>query len=140
AEAYGLWRDTIEAAPEKMYQEILERFRWGKNFSGPDYVAAWAKLDALRERYYALTAGYDAVIMPSSPITPPEIARLEADHDYYVTRNLLALRNTRVGNLMGSASLTIPTGEPSCGFMMVTPPNSEERLLRLGAAVEQALA
>ena len=140
AEAYGLWRDTIEAAPEKMYQEILERFRSGRDYSGPDYVAAWAKLDALRDRYYELTAGYDAVIMPSSPITPPEIARLESDHDYYVTRNLMALRNTRVGNLMGSASLTIPTGEPSCGFMMVTPPNSEERLLRLGAAVEQALA
>ena len=63
-----------------------------------------------------------------------------SDHDYYVTENLLSLRNTRVGNLMGAASLTLPTGVPSTGIMFVTPPNSEEFLLRLGAAAEAALA
>ena len=79
-------------------------------------------------------------MIPSCPILPPNAARLDNEDAYFKRANLMALRNTRVGNLMGSASLTIPTGEPSCGFMMVTPPNSEERLLRLGAAVEQALA
>ncbi|MEM9351200.1 MAG: amidase family protein [Pseudomonadota bacterium] len=138
-EAYGLWKDVIEAAPDKMYAEILERFRGGADVSAPDYVAAWAKLETLRREYYAATAGFDAVIMPASPILPPEIARLESEHSYYVERNLLALRNTRIGNLMGSASLSLPTGVPSCGFMLVTPPMSEERLLRLGAAVERAL-
>ncbi|MEO0634733.1 MAG: amidase family protein, partial [Pseudomonadota bacterium] len=29
-EVYGLWRDVIEAQPEAMYVEILERFRLGK--------------------------------------------------------------------------------------------------------------
>ena len=138
-EAYGLWKDVIEAAPEKMFGEILERFRGGADTSAPDYVAAWARLGELRETFYEETAAFDAVIMPSSPILPPEIARLESDHDYYVERNLLALRNTRIGNLMGSASLTLPTGTASCGFMMVCPPMSEERMLRLGAAVENAL-
>ncbi|MEM6275761.1 MAG: amidase family protein, partial [Pseudomonadota bacterium] len=138
-EAYGLWHDVIEAAPEKMFPEILERFRLGRDVSAADYVAGWARLEELRDAYYAATAGYDAVLMPSCPIMPPELARLETDHDYYVSRNLLALRNTRVANLMGAASLTLPTHEPSCGFMLVTPPNTEERLLRLGAAVEKAL-
>ena len=138
-EAYGLWKDVIEAAPEKMFAEILERFRGGADVSAPDYIAAWARLSEIREAFSSETAGFDAVIMPSSPILPPEIARLESDHDYYVERNLLALRNTRVGNLMGSASLTLPTGTPSCGFMLVCPPMGEERMLRLGAAVENAL-
>ncbi|MEM1237887.1 MAG: amidase family protein [Pseudomonadota bacterium] len=138
-EAYGLWKDVIEAAPDKMFAEILERFRGGATVSAPDYIAASARLEALRGEYYAQTAGFDAVIMPSSPILPPEIARLVSDHEYYVERNLLALRNTRVGNLMGSASLTLPTGVPSCGFMLVGPPQSEERLLRIGTAVEAAL-
>lgn len=139
AEAYGLWRDVIEANPDAMYHEILARFRLGKKHSGPDYVAAWAKLEAARAAYDAAVAGYDAVLLPTAPILPPELARLEADHEYYVTENLLALRNTRIGNLMGVCALTLPTDTPSCGCMMMCPPDMEEQLLRLGAAVEQAL-
>lgn len=138
-EAYGLWRDVIEAEPEKMYAEILMRFRLGKNHTGPDYVAAWAKLDALRAAYDAATASYDAVLAPTAPILPPSLSRLEEDHDFYLSENLLALRNTRIGNLMGLCGLTLPTGTPSCGLMMLAPPDMEEHLLRLGAAVEEAL-
>ncbi|MEO0486497.1 MAG: amidase family protein [Pseudomonadota bacterium] len=138
-EAYGLWKDVIEAAPHKMYAEILERFRGGAAVSAPDYVAGWARLEALRGAYHEAVAGFDAVILPASPILPPNIARLESDHAYYVERNLLALRNTRIGNLMGSAALTLPTGVPSCGFMLMAPPMGEARLLRLGAAVERVL-
>lgn len=138
-EAYGLWRDVIEANPDRMYEEILMRFRLGKNHTGPDYVAAWAKLDALRAAYDAATAGYDAVLAPTAPILPPDLARLEEDHDFYLTENLLALRNTRIGNLMGLCGLTLPTDTPSCGLMMLCPPNMEEHLLRLGIAAEEAL-
>ena len=139
AEAYGLWRDVIEAQPEAMYDQILERFRSGKDVSGPDYVAAWAKLDAVRAEWDAATAGFDAVLAPTAPILPPNVARLDSDHDYYVTENLLALRNTRVGNLMGLCALSLPTGVPSCGIMLMGKPNLEEALLRLGAAAEAAL-
>lgn len=138
-EAYGLWRDAIEANPDALFHEILDRFRLGKGFSGPDYVAAWAKLDDLRIGYQKATAGLDAVLLPTAPIMPPNRARLDADHDYYVSENLMALRNTRIGNLMGLSSLTLPTGTASCGLMMLTHPGTEERLLRLGAAVEELL-
>ncbi len=140
AEAYGTWRDEIEAAPEKMFPEILERFRAGRNFSGPDYVAAWQKLDGLRAAFWNAVAGFDALICPSSPILPPNADRLMNDSDYYVTENLLALRNTRIGNLMGACSLTLPTSVKSAGIMFTAPPMDEERLLRLGAAAEAALA
>ncbi len=139
-EAYGTWKDVIEANPDAMFEEILSRFRSGANVSAPDYVAAWQQLDQLRLGYYEITSGYDAVLLPSSPILPPNIDRLTKDHDYYVTENILALRNTRVGNLMGSCSLTLPTGFLSCGLMMLCPPMQEHNLLRLGAAVENALA
>ena len=139
-EAYGLWKDVIEANPDRMYEEILMRFRLGKNHSGPDYVAAWEKLEKLRQGYLEATAGYDAVLAPTAPILPPELARLEAEHDFYLSENLLALRNTRIGNLMGLAALTLPTDTPSCGLMLLCPPHMEERVLRIGAAVEEALA
>ena len=139
-EAYGLWRDVIEANPEAMYPEILERFRAGKAHSGPDYVAAWSRLKACRSTWDAATAGFDAVLAPTAPILPPDLDRLMNDHDYYVTENLLALRNTRIGNLMGLAALSLPTTIPSCGLMMLGYPGSEEVLLRLGAAAEAVLA
>jgi aspartyl-tRNA(Asn)/glutamyl-tRNA(Gln) amidotransferase subunit A len=139
-EAYATWRDQIEAQPGLMFAEIRERFRSGKQFSGVEFIRAWQRLRALRAEYHRRTAGFDAVLLPTSPILPPNLDRLETDSDYYVTENLLALRNTRVGNLMGSAGLSLPTNVPSAGLMMLTPPGSEHRLLRLGAAAERALA
>ncbi len=139
-EAYGVWRTEIEAAPEKMFSEILARFRGGRDVSGAEFVAAWRRLEDLRRDYLAATAGYDAVILPTCPILPPEMARLESDSAYYGRRNLMTLRNTRIGNLMGLPGLTLPTGVPSAGLLMQTPPRTERRLLRLGAAAERALA
>ncbi|UWQ37109.1 amidase [Leisingera aquaemixtae] len=139
-EAYGLWKDVIEAAPQLMYAEILERFRTGAQFSGPDYVAAWAKLEQCRMAWDQAVAGFDAVLSPASPNLPPNLDRLQSDHDYYVQSNLLALRNTRVGNLMGLCALSLPTGTPSCGLQVLGQPDCEEALLRTGAAIEAALA
>lgn len=130
----------IEAAPHLMFPEILERFRSGKTFSGPDYVAAWAKLEQIRMEWDQATAGFDGILCPASPILPPNMQRLQDDHDYYVRSNLMALRNTRIGNLMGLCGLSLPTGVPSCGLQILGQPDCEEALLRVGAAVEQALA
>jgi aspartyl-tRNA(Asn)/glutamyl-tRNA(Gln) amidotransferase subunit A len=140
SEAYGTWGDVIEAAPDKMFPPILERFRSGKDFLAADYVAAWHKLDALREIWAARVAGYDAVLMPTAPNLPPDAARLMNDDDYYVTENLLALRNTRVGNLMGLCAVTLPTSVPSCGIMLCGQAFGEEKLLRVAKAAETALA
>ena len=139
ADAYGTWREAIEAAPEKMFDQILDRFRYGAQVSGPDYVSGWQKLDALRKEWASEVSGYDAVILPTAPSLPPNIERLASDADYYTTENLLALRNTRIGNLLGVSALTLLTGVPATGIMFMTPPMAE-RLLRLGAAAEHALA
>jgi len=139
AEAYGLWRDVIEATPEKMFDEILARFRLGKDVSGPDYVALWARLTAIRAAYDAAAAKFDAVLVPTAPILPPNMERLATDSDYYVTENLLALRNTRIGNLMGLCGLTVPTGTPSCGLQLMGAPGQDRRILRLGAAAAKVL-
>ncbi len=139
-EAYGIWKDLIEAQPGKMFPQILERFRAGGKFLGADFVKAWRDLEVLRAEWIKATAGYDAVILPTVPSLPPKTDRLGREQSYYVNENLMALHNTRLGNLMGLASLTLPTRTPSAGFMLMTPPMTENRLLKLGAAVEGALA
>ena len=139
AEAYGLWRDVIEANPDAMFDQIRERFRSGRTFSGPDYVAAWARLHEIRKAWMRATAGFDAVVCPTAPNLPPDLERLMRDHDYYVNENLLTLRNTRIGSLMGVCALSLPTGAPSCGLQLLGRAGGEEALLRIGAAAEAAL-
>lgn len=139
-EAYGTWRTTIEAAPEKMFAPILDRFRGGAEALASDLIAARQVLARCQAAYFAATAGFDAVVTPSAANLPPDHERLMTDDDYYVTENLLTLRNTRIGNLMGGCALTLPTGVPSCGIQLLAPPMAEERLLRIGAAVEVVLA
>ena len=139
SEAYGIWREVIEAAPQKMFPRILERFRSGAAIPAVDYVAAWRRLEAIRQLWAARTAVFDAVLLPTSPILPPDANRLMTDDQYYVTENLLALRNTRIGNLMGVCALTLPTSQPSCGITLMGGAGQEARLLRLGSAAETAL-
>jgi aspartyl-tRNA(Asn)/glutamyl-tRNA(Gln) amidotransferase subunit A len=140
AEAYGTWKDVIEANPEKMFVGVLERFRGGQNALATDYITGWQTLEKLREVYLTATAGYDGILLPTSPIMPPNLEKLATDHDYFAGRNLLALRNTRIGNLMGLSALTLPTSVPSAGIMIMTPAMDEDRLLRIGAAIEAVLA
>ena len=103
-------------------------------------MAAWAKIDQIRAAYVKAVAGYDAVLIPTAPLLPPKLDRLETEHDYYVSANLMTLRNTRIGNLMGLAAVTLPTGTPSCGIMLMGQPFGEEHLLRIAAAAEEGLA
>lgn len=138
-EAYGIWRDVIEAAPDRIYDRIRDRFRAGADVTAPDYVAAWRRLMEVRAAWLSQTAAFDAVILPTVACLPAEIDRLMTDADYYVTENLLTLRNTRIGNLLDLAALTLPTGRPATGIMFFAPPGREAALLRLGRAAEIAL-
>lgn len=138
-ESYGLWKDVIEARPELMFSEVLERFRSGASVLASDYVAAWLSLENYRVTFDSAVASYDAVLTPTCPILPPKLDRLGSDSTYFKRVNLSALRNTFIGNLSGGAALTLPTGVPSAGLQLIGPPRSEERLLRLGAAAEAAL-
>lgn len=138
-EAYAQWQDEIEARGDVMFDEVRRRFEAGRGFSGIEYVRALKKMMRLRQDYLVQTAGYDAVLAPTTPILPPNVKRLSEDSDYFVRSNLLALRNTRIGNLMGLCALTLPTGVPSTGLMMLANPMSERQVLRLGAAAEKHL-
>ena len=138
-ECYAQWRHLIESNPDVMFPPILERFRSGRDHLATDYLDGWAALSQHRAAYLAAVAGYDAVILPTTPNLPPNAARLMRDHAYFTTENLLTLRNTRIGNLLGLCALTLPTGTPSVGISLMCPPMAEARLLRLGAAAEEAL-
>lgn len=138
-EAYGVWRDAIEADPDRMWPPIRDRFRAGGAASGAEHVAALRALATERAAWMEATSGFDAVVMPTTANLPPPVDSLLADPAYFASENLLALRNPGLANLLGLCALTLPTGVPSCGIMLLCPAGSDERLLRLGAAAERAL-
>lgn len=138
-EAYAEWGDMIEADPDKMFAMIRKRFQSGKNYSGTDYVKACKTLNQVRTNYWAKTTGYDAVLLPTSPILPPKYTDVYSNSELYIQENLLALSLTRIGNLLEVPALTLPTGVPSTGLMIFGHPNAEMSLLRVGFAVERAL-
>ena len=138
-EAYAEWMDKIEASPNLMYEKILQRFRGGRDVLASDYLKAMRDLEVFKRKYVNKVSEFDAVILPTCPILPSNLERLKSDNSYYVSQNLMALRNTRIANLLGICALTIPTNYSSCGLSVMALPNMEEKLLRLGRAVELAI-
>jgi aspartyl-tRNA(Asn)/glutamyl-tRNA(Gln) amidotransferase subunit A len=138
-EAYAVWREAIEANPDAMFAPIRDRFRAGAAIAAADHVAGLRALDAQRRGWTDAAAGYDAVLMPTTANLPPDVERLLADPALYAAENLLALRNPTLANLLGLCALTLPTGIPACGLMLMAAGGDDARLLRLGRAVERAL-
>ncbi|MFV0382926.1 amidase [Paracoccus sp. (in: a-proteobacteria)] len=138
-EAYGIWRAQIEDAPELMWKPILDRFRTGADIAAADYVAGWEALTRLRREWAATMAGFDGILLPTAPILPPDRQRLLDDEEYFVRANLLTLRNTRIGNLLGLPAITLPTGLPGCGIMAMGHVGGDRHLLRVAAGMEAAL-
>ncbi|MBV0891064.1 amidase [Paracoccus sp. Z118] len=139
AEALGLWRAQIEAAPDLMNPVTLTRFRSGAQMSAPEFVERWADLRRAQAAWAEAVSAFDAVILPTAPILPPDAARAEAEADYFTQQNMLSLRNTRIANVLGLPSVSVPTGRPACGIMLMGRAGQDRALLRVAAGVEAAL-
>tara|TARA_R110002096_G_scaffold113077_7_gene246057 strand:- start:8760 stop:10085 length:1326 start_codon:yes stop_codon:yes gene_type:complete len=138
-EAYAQWGELLETDGHKMYPEIFERFMAGKRHSKDQHDRAKAIQENIRAEWATLCAEFDGVILPSSPLMPPNLERLLTDGDFYKRTNLLALRNTRIGNMLGLCAISLPTSTPSCGLMVMGAPNSEVKLLNIAAKIEPLL-
>ena len=138
-EAYAQWGSVLEVDGHKMFPEIFDRFMAGKKFSADEYNSAWAQQDLARKNWAEMTAEFDGVILPSSPLMPPNLDNLMTDSAYYRRANILSLRNTRIGNMLGLCAISLPTSTPSCGFMIMGAPMSELNLLNTAAKIEQIL-
>jgi len=97
--------------------------------------------NALVEAMDQRLAPVDVVALPTTAITAPLIAPLEADEELYNSTDTLILRNTQAANQFDLTALTLPL--PDCerpvGFMLMARHGADRRLLDIGASVEQEL-
>ena len=144
AECHALWHDAIEARPNLVYAPILERIRLGARISATDAARARQGLAEAAASLHARMRRRGVFLLPTVAVGPPPIAALEDDIEAYKGANAAILRNTRLANFLDCCALTLPCGRDGngvpVGLMLMAPPWEEERLLRLGSAMEPVLA
>ena len=144
AECHALWHDAIEARPNLVYAPILERIRLGARISATDAARARQGLAEAAASLHARLRRHGVLLLPTVAVGPPPIAALEDDIEAYKGANAAILRNTRLANFLDCCALTLPCGRDGngvpVGLMLMAPPREEERLLRLGSAMEPVLA
>ena len=137
------WGKFLDENPGSISDNILARFRLGAKINENAIRHVYTTMEVIKEKYKSRMDGCNAVIMPTVSIVPPVIAKLEADSDLYARQNFLSLRNTRLANLLGLCSISIPAGLTTSrfpvGLMLVSEPFSEPDLLRTAAAVEKCI-
>src|ERR1700744_3583120 len=92
AESYAWHRYLIESHGDVYDPRVSSRIARGEAITAADYVDILQARKSMIERVNARIAPYDAVVMPTTAITPPRIADLADDHAF-TTQNLRALRN-----------------------------------------------
>ena len=141
AEAYTCWKHLIDTQGDLIDPSVRFRFHQGRDMTACDVETVRAAIRNITPKLYQRMAGYDALIAPTIPIAPPPIAEVEADTDKYRIANAFALRNTQLGNLLACCALTLPVGaSPTpAGLMIMAPSGDDDRLLRVGKAIESVI-
>lgn len=143
AEAHAEWAETLEQNRASIFPPVYERVMAGAAITAHDLLATDRMRQHLTQSYLAATAGVDAVVLPTVAISPPPIASLASGGPAYFKANRMALRNTTIGNQLGLCALSLPIGTDALGLpvglMLQSHPNTEEKLLRIGAAIEATL-
>lgn len=77
---------------------------------------------------------------PCVAITPQRFDEIVSLEDY-LAANLMALRNTAVGNYLGLCAITLPVGLDAAsmpvGLQLLARPLQDETLLKLGMTIER---
>src|SRR5215831_12565273 len=82
AESYAIHRALIAKAEKTYDPQVLTRILRGQEQSAADYIdLVAARADFIR-RVDAVTAPYDALLVPTTPLTAPRLADLAADDSY----------------------------------------------------------
>ncbi|WP_397533072.1 amidase [Roseateles sp.] len=138
------WHRTALKDRETLYDpRVALRIRRGASISAADYIDLQAARKAWIARMEHAMQGYDALLCPTVPTVPPEIAPLLDSDDAFFASNALMLRNTSVINLLDGCSISLPCQSPDelpVGLMLSCSAMKDELLLALALQVERVLA
>jgi len=137
SEAYAWHKELIARRGGDYDPLVAPRIRRGAEMSAADYIELLGKRADLQKRVAAVTANYDAVVMPTCAIVAPTLDEV-ATPEGFTRKNMLLLRNTTVGNFLDRCSISLPcheVGELPVGFMLMSEAMADKRLLAMARSV-----
>ena len=142
AEAYDVNRGLVESSFDDLDPIVSFRVVKGRDIPAHEYIATVRAWEELRARTVAALDGIDGLLCPTVMIPPVPVADALATTDTYAERNLQALRNTSIGNILGLCGLSVPCGFTErglpVGLMIYGKPFDEAGVLRAGHAFQQS--
>jgi aspartyl-tRNA(Asn)/glutamyl-tRNA(Gln) amidotransferase subunit A len=136
-EAYALHRERLATRGDEMDPFIRVRIEMGKAVSSADYREMLDTRARLASAMDELLAGFDALVLPTTPIVAPTIAEVSTDETFR-RKNRLLLRNTEIANFFDLCAISLPmrgAGLPA-GLMLFARRGEDRRLFRAAGAVE----
>jgi aspartyl-tRNA(Asn)/glutamyl-tRNA(Gln) amidotransferase subunit A len=138
-EAFAWHEKLIERRGQDYDPRIRTRIERGREMNAAEYIRLLeARADFIR-RFDAETEAFDALVVPTVPMTAPPIAAFARDEDY-ARLNVKLLRNTSIINFLDRCALTLPIeppGTPPVGLMIIGRHGEDRRLLAIGSGMEQ---
>jgi aspartyl-tRNA(Asn)/glutamyl-tRNA(Gln) amidotransferase subunit A len=142
AEAYAVHRPLITVKGGEYDPFVLARIERGKEQDAADYIELlWAREEMIG-RVNAVTAPYDALLMPTTPIIAPTLREL-ADADKARVANAMVLRNPSIANFFDRCAISIPchkAGDAPVGLMLIGETGADRKLLSIAATVEKQVS
>jgi aspartyl-tRNA(Asn)/glutamyl-tRNA(Gln) amidotransferase subunit A len=126
----------LRERPELFSRELRASFELGSFYTGVDYVQAQRLRQHLMIESERALAGFDAVVMPTSPVATTPIEGSPPEHA------MLRPRNTMPFNVLGMPALSVPCGFTASGLpiglQIAGKAFDEAGILRIAYAYEQA--
>jgi aspartyl-tRNA(Asn)/glutamyl-tRNA(Gln) amidotransferase subunit A len=138
AESYAWHRYLLVSKGDVYDPRVSVRILRGEHISAADYIDLLNARRSLIARTEKRIAPYDALVLPTTAITPPTIAEL-ADEKAFTKANLLSLRNCTLINMIDGCAISLPAhreGEAPVGLMLAASGGSDRRIFELAAGME----
>src|SRR6202046_4616571 len=141
SESFAWHRYLLTSKGDVYDPRVSSRILRGESLSAADYIDLLNARRSLIARAAVRLAPYDALVMPTSAITPPRIADL-ADDKAFSKANLLSLRNCTLINMIDGCAISLPAhreGEAPVGLMLAASGGSDRRIFELAAGMEDVI-
>ena len=142
AEAFDVNRRLVDVHFDDLDPIVAFRIVKGRDIPAHEYLATVRAWEALRVETVAALDGIDGLLCPTVMVPPAPVEDALSSTEAYAERNLQALRNTSIGNILNLCGLSVPCGFSASGLpiglMIYGKPFDEARVLRIGRAYQQS--
>jgi len=141
-EGYAIHQDRLAHSIDQLDPRIADRLMGGSQVSGAEYYDVLRTREDLMVRSAKVTRNFDAIAMPTIPVTAPPIAQFQGSDEALRDPFIIVIRNASIANLLGRCALTVPChedGEAPVGFMLMGETMHDHRLMAIGLSVDALL-